>query len=141
MKKLIYLLDTNAKSDPKMILGDAFRYALKIAAQRPFRLVPYFDEGIWGGTWMQKVCDLKKTVNNYAWCFDGVPEENSLYFRFGDIRDKVPSLDLVLYQPKQLLGEKVYSRFGAEFPMRFDLLDTINGDKLELTGSSYYRLC
>lgn len=127
-----YLLDTNAKNDPKMISGDAFRDALKSTTQRPFRLVPYFDEGIWGGTWMEKVCGLKKSKNNYAWCFDGVPEENSLYFRIGIIRVEVPSLDLVLYQPEQLLGEKVYSRFGAQFPIRFDFLDTINGGNLSL---------
>ena len=131
-EKVDYLLDTNAKNDPKMVLGEAFRDALKIAAKRPFRLVPYFDQGIWGGTWMQKVCGLEESLNNYAWCFDGVPEENSLYFRFGVIRIEVPALDLVLYQPKQLLGEKVYSRFGAEFPIRFDFLDTINGGNLSL---------
>lgn len=131
-EKIDYMLDTNLKNDPKMISGEAFREALRISAQRPFRLVPYFDEGIWGGKWMEKVCELPKSTSNYAWCFDGVPEENSLYFRFGDIRVEVPSLDLVLYQPQKLLGEKVYSRFGAEFPIRFDFLDTMDGGNLSL---------
>lgn len=131
-EKLDFLLDTNEKEDPKMITGEAFRAALKQAAHRPFRLVPYFDEGIWGGKWMEQVCDLKPSENKYAWCFDGVPEENSLYLKFGAIRVEVPSLDMVLYQPKQLLGSRVYQMFGAEFPIRFDFLDTIHGGNLSL---------
>ena len=30
-----------------------------------------------------------------------------------------------MYRPHELLGERVHGRFGAEFPIRFDLLDTI----------------
>lgn len=41
-------------------------------------------------------------------------------------------MDLVLYQPKELLGEQVYARFGAEFPIRFDFLDTMEGQNLSL---------
>ena len=52
----------------------------------------------------------------------GVPEENSLNLMFGDILVEIPAMDLVLYRPHQLLGEKVHARFGAEFPIRFDLL-------------------
>ena len=42
------------------------------------------------------------------------------------------AIDLVLYQPRALLGEKVHARFGAEFPIRFDFLDTMNGANLSL---------
>ena len=69
------------------------RSALKKTTQRPFRLVPYFDPGVWGGQWMKKNCDLDEKQNNYAWSFDGVPEENSLYFRFGDTRIEIPAMD------------------------------------------------
>ena len=41
-------------------------------------------------------------------------------------------MDLVLYQPKELLGEQIYARFGAEFPIRFDFLDTMDGQNLSL---------
>ena len=59
-----------------------------------------------------------------------MPEENSLLFNFGKAVVEVPAMDLVLYQPKQLLGEHVYARFGAEFPIRFDFLDTMGGQNL-----------
>jgi mannose-6-phosphate isomerase class I len=38
----------------------------------------------------------------------------------------------VFYQPASLLGEKVYDAFGAEFPIRFDFLDTMEGGNLSL---------
>ena len=131
-EKIDYLIDTNTKDDPKMIIGDDFRNALKKASQQPFRLVPYFDPGVWGGQWMKPHCNLDPDKPNYAWSFDGVPEENSLLLRFGNTDVEIPAMDLTLYCPKELLGAKNYARFGAEFPIRFDFLDTIEGQNLSL---------
>lgn len=131
-EEMDFLIDTNKKNNPKMITQKAFYTALEQAVNQPFRLVPYFDEGVWGGTWMEKVCDLKRVKNNFAWCFDGVPEENSLYLDFKGIVVEIPAIDLVFVKAKKLLGEKVYARFGAEFPIRFDFLDTMNGGNLSL---------
>ena len=39
---------------------------------------------------------------------------------------------LFLRNAKILLGEVVEARFGAEFPIRFDFLDTIEGGNLSL---------
>ncbi len=69
---------------------------------------------------------------NFAWSFDGVPEENSLNLEIGGKVLKVPAQDLVFYAPHELLGERVHGRFGAEFPIRFDLLDTMGGQNLSL---------
>ncbi len=131
-EKMDFLLDTNLNNKPKMITDEAFLIGLKTAVERPFRLVPYFDPGIWGGQWMKEVCNLPKNKPNYAWSFDGVPEENSLYFRYGNVRVEIPAIDVVFYQPIELLGNKVHSRFGTEFPIRFDFLDTIEGGNLSL---------
>jgi len=132
LDRIDYLLDTNIADSPRMVAGEAFRAGLRQAVTRPFRLVPYFDAGPWGGQWMKRVCDLDGSAPNYAWCFHGVPEENSLYLKFGDVRVEVPSIDLVFFQPRALLGEKVYARFGTEFPIRFDFLDTMDGGNLSL---------
>lgn len=129
-ERIDYLMDTNKAGEPKMISGRAFLESLREAARRPFRTVPYFDPGVWGGQWMKKVFGLDSSEENYAWSFDGVPEENSLLFNFGKAVVEVPAMDLVLYQPRQLLGEQVYARFGAEFPIRFDFLDTMGGQNL-----------
>ena len=127
-----YFLDSNVAGSPKLTTGDAVRDGLRQVASRPFRLVPYFDPGVWGGQWMKEVCGLDPSADNYAWSFDGVPEENSLYLRIGDVRIEVPAQDLVLWRPVELLGMRNYCRFGAEFPIRFDFLDTMGGQNLSL---------
>ena len=125
-----YLLDTHAPGQPKIVEGEAVRRGLREAVARPFRVVPFFDPAPWGGQWMKEVCNLDPGVPNYGWCFDCVPEENSLVLDFGGTRIELPSIDLVFAHPRALLGEEVYNRFGAEFPIRFDFLDTVGGGNL-----------
>ena len=125
-----FLLDTCTPGDPKLVSGAEFRRALVHCVTRPFRVVPFFDPGPWGGQWMKEVFCLDRAIENFAWCFDCVPEENSLVFQFGDIEVEVPAIDLVFAHPRALLGEPVFERFGAEFPIRFDLLDTMGGGNL-----------
>ncbi|TKK17557.1 mannose-6-phosphate isomerase [Enterobacter cancerogenus] len=130
LKRCDFLLDTTQADAPAMVSGEALRAGLKQTTQQPFRVVPFFDPGVWGGQWMKQRFDLDPAKPNYAWCFDCVPEENSLLMRFGDVRIEIPSIDIVLLQPRALLGEKVHARFGAEFPIRFDFLDTVGGQNL-----------
>lgn len=130
--KIDFLLDTNVPDNPKMISGDDYRYGLSQAVEQPFRLVPYFDASVWGGQWMKEKFQLDPDADNFGWAFDGVPEENSLYLRYGDVRVEVPALNLVHQFPNELLGPRVHSRFGKEFPIRFDFLDTMEGGNLSL---------
>ena len=127
-----FVLDTTIPNQPKLATGDAVRNGLKQAVQQPFSVVPYFDEGPWGGQWMKEVCDLDKSKKNYAWCFNCVPEENSMILSFGGTELEIPSINVVFYQPDKLLGEAVHGRFGDEFPIRFDFLDTMDGGNLSL---------
>lgn len=130
--RIDWLLDSNTKGEPKLVSGAAVRDGLAQIARRPFRLVPYFDPGVWGGHWMQERFGLDPAQPNFAWSFDGVPEENSLYLGFGEVRLELPAMDLTLTQPRALLGAAAYARFGAEFPIRFDFLDTMGGGNLSL---------
>ena len=125
-----FVLDTNNPLKPKLAEGEAVRRGLRHAATRPFRVVPFFDPAPWGGQWMKDVCELDRGAKNYGWCFDCVPEENSLLLGFGDTRFEIPAMDLVFDQPRALLGDAVHARFGAEFPIRFDFLDTMGGGNL-----------
>jgi mannose-6-phosphate isomerase class I len=125
-----FLLDTNNSREPKLAEGEAVRRGLRHAATRPFRVAPFFDPAPWGGQWMKEFCDLDRDAKNYGWCFDCVPEENSLLLGFGEARVEIPSMDLVFDQPRALLGEEVHARFGDEFPIRFDFLDTMGGGNL-----------
>jgi mannose-6-phosphate isomerase class I len=125
-----FVLDTNNPRVPKLADGEAVRRGLLHAAARPFRVVPFFDPAPWGGQWMKEVCDLDRGISNYGWCFDCVLEENSLLLGFGGLRFELPAIDLVFNQPRALLGEAVHARFGDEFPIRFDFLDTMGGGNL-----------
>ena len=125
-------LDMTAEGRPAAVSGGAYRAALEQAATQPFRMVPYFDPGVWGGDWMKLHFGLPENGGNYAWSFDGVPEENSLLLDFGGTLVQTPALNLVLSQPRNLLGERVHAQYGKEFPIRFDMLDTIHGQNLSL---------
>lgn len=133
LPEIDFYLDMSTEQEPAMVSGKAYRAALAQAVKQPFRLVPYFDPGVWGGDWMKTNFELPENGSNYAWSFDGVPEENSLLLDFGNGRPiQTPALNLVHSHPRQLLGERVHGRFGAEFPIRFDMLDTMNGQNLSL---------
>ncbi len=127
-----FYLDATTQGHPAMVSGDVYRKGLSEFAVQPFRLVPYFDPGVWGGDWMKEKFALPDNGSNYAWSFDGVPEENSLLMDFGGKLIQTPALNLVYWEPRRLLGDDVHARFGKEFPIRFDLLDTIHGQNLSL---------
>jgi mannose-6-phosphate isomerase class I len=132
MHRWDYVLDTNNRIEPKLVAGQAVLAGMNQALNRPFSVVPFFDPGPWGGQWMKHYCNLDKSQQNYAWCFNCVPEENSLLLKFGDVVVETPSINLVFYKPVELMGPAVYGRFGDEFPIRFDFLDTIEGGNLSL---------
>ncbi len=132
LPKIDYLLDSNISGTPKLIAGNDLRTALEEISHQPFRLVPFFDPGPWGGQWMKEVCDLDRSAPNYAWCFDCVPEENSLLLGFGDATVEIPSLNLLLHEGGNVLGQELYGIMGPEFPIRFDFLDTMDGGNLSL---------
>ncbi|NIK78726.1 mannose-6-phosphate isomerase class I [Paenibacillus castaneae] len=131
-EKIDYLLDTNTNNEPKLVEGATYLAGLMQTVNQPFSVVPYFAPGVWGGQWMKEKLGLDPSVENYAWSFNGVPEENSLFLRFGDVKVEVPAINAVLRHPVELLGEKVYGRFGADFPIRFNFLDTFEGGNLSL---------
>ena len=138
-KKSIYdtvdfWLDTVNDERPKLIDKNTFFKGMDKASSSPFRVVPFFDPAPWGGQWMKEVCDLDRTVSNFGWCFDCVPEENSLLLKVKGIEFEMPSINLVYTRSKELLGEPVEARFGKEIPIRFDILDTM-GRQSQFAGT------
>lgn len=127
-----YFLDTTKPNEPKMISSQTMKESLEQTLKGPFRVVPFFDPGPWGGQWLKETCDLDRSKQNFAWGFDCVPEENSLVFNIDNCDFELPSINLVFRHPRELLGDKVYASFGDEFPIRFDFLDTMEGGNLSL---------
>ena len=127
-----FWLDTHIANEPRLIDKETFFKGIEETIKTPFRAVPFFDPAPWGGQWMKEVCGLNPEKENYGWCFDCVPEENSLYFEVNGVRFELPSVDLVLLKSRELLGEPVEARFGKDFPIRFDFLDTVGGGNLSV---------
>jgi len=127
-----YVLDTNKEGNPKLIEAKVVLEGIETTVHQPFSVVPYFDAAPWGGQWMKEVCRLDPAAQNYGWCFNCVPEENSLLLKFGEDIIEIPSINTVFRHPVELLGDPVHARFGDEFPIRFDFLDTMQGGNLSL---------
>ena len=132
LKEMDYYLDCSRDGDFVMIKAGLFDRLLDEEVSGPFRLVPYFDPGVWGGQWMKETFGLDPSAPNYAWSFDGVPEENSLLFDLEGTMLEMPAMNLTLMRPAKLLGERAFDIYGAEFPIRFDFLDTMEGQNLSL---------
>lgn len=132
LKKFDYMIDLNNANTIKMIHASDYLSNIQAFTEQPFRLVPYFAPGVWGGNWMQNNFGAGKEEQNLAWAFDGVPEENSIIFDIDGYEFEFPANDIVLLFPKQLMGELTYGRYGKNFPIRFDYLDTMGGQNLSL---------
>jgi mannose-6-phosphate isomerase class I len=130
--RIDYYMDTDKLDHPNMMKQEAYQQVLLEATSKPISLIPYFDPGVWGGHWMQEKFGLDADKPNFAWSFNGLPEENAVVLKLKENTMKVQAMDLVLFASKQLLGEKTMARFGREFPIRFDLLDTMGGGNLSL---------
>ena len=126
-----FVLDTNDPRQPKLAEGEAVRRGLRHAVTTALSCRALLRSGPLGRPVDERSLRLgPRASTNYGWCFDCVPEENSLLLGLGDARLELPSLDLVFDQPRALLGDAVHARFGDEFPIRFDFLDTMQGGNL-----------
>lgn len=49
-KNINFYVDTSVRGIPKMVSGNLLRACIIKTGQQPFRVVPYFDQSVWGGT-------------------------------------------------------------------------------------------
>jgi hypothetical protein len=100
MLKWDYILDTNDRASPKIITAWMFEDAMTQAVTQPFSVVPFFDPGPWGGQWMKEKFELDGSAPNFAWCFNCVPEENSLVLDYNGVKFETPSINVVFFKPE-----------------------------------------
>lgn len=133
LTRIDLMVDAQRPDEPALLTGDAMRAGLTAMSQNFFRVRPWFEPGPWGGQWIkEKIPQLPQDVPNYAWSFELIVPENGLMFTDKNGRFHEISFDYLMYHNHRAVLGNCADRFGCEFPIRFDFLDTVGGGNLSV---------
>lgn len=132
LNRINYVVDEQRINEITWMKGVDFRGALDEMLEQPFRARPWFEAGVWGGNWMKnKLKGLVQGEVNYAWSFELITPENGIVLE-GNTHLLEVSFDFLLFRNNKKVLGKAAARFGNEFPIRFDFLDTYDGGNLSI---------
>lgn len=132
LSKIDIIVDEQRIDEITWMEGTDLRNTLQSMTQHMFRVRPWFESGVWGGKWMKNHIEgLNKDAINYAWSFECIVPENGIVFKSNSKLLEV-SFDFLMYHDNHAILGKSADRFGDEFPIRFDFLDTVEGENLSL---------
>jgi mannose-6-phosphate isomerase class I len=125
-------VDGQRPEEPTFVAGDVLRDGLDRMSRNVFRARPWFEPGPWGGQRLKSLLPkLPQDESNYAWSFELISPENGLAFDDDRYVCEI-SFDWLMYRNSRAVLGDCANRFGFEFPIRFDFLDTMDGGNLSL---------
>ena len=127
-----FVVDSQRIDDPTFMSGADLRAGLSKMSHTYVRPRPWVYPGPWGGTWMRKhITQLTKETPNNATSFELIAPENGVAFMSDNLLCEV-CWDFLQFGETQALMGKGSARFGREFPIRYDFLDTFEGGNLSI---------
>lgn len=153
------MVDGLDAADPTFTTGENLCAALLQLSRNHLRVRPWFTPGAWGGQWLKEVIpQLPRNVPNYAWSFELIVPENGLAFESlasgaadgpsgtagsgaaasntssgAPVTNRLEvSFDCLMFQAGEAVLGDHFARFGTDFPIRFDYLDTLEGGNLSV---------
>jgi len=126
------IADTQRSGNPVFTDGSSLRQTLATMTKSVLRARPWFEPGVWGGEWIKEnIRQVNQDEVNYAWSFEMISPENGLMIESNGALLEV-SFDFLMYHNNRAILGDSSKRFGDEFPIRFDFLDTFSGGNLSL---------
>jgi len=133
LERIRVVADCQHPENPTWIPVEKLKEAVRTMTRNVFRVRPWFEPGAWGGQWLKRhIPGIAPGEINYAWSFELITPENGIVLESGGVTLEVSFDYLMLYDAAAVVGTGFAPRFGEEFPIRFDFLDTIQGGNLSI---------
>lgn len=127
-----FFVDGQRSQEITWMHGDHWRNAIRNVSRQPIRARPWFEPGVWGGTWIKdKIPGISRDVSNYAWSFELIYPENGLIFENEGVMLETTFDSILFLEAESVLGVDA-KEYGSYFPIRFDFLDTFDGGNLSV---------